>query len=53
MKVKVICMKEDKKGNFTEGKEYEGVTFDAKNFRLIGNDKKSHLMKRERFIIKE
>lgn len=51
MKVKVICLKDSKKKNFLKGNTYEGVTFDTKNFRLIGEDNKKHLMKRERFIL--
>lgn len=49
--VKVICLKNSKKGNFTKGKEYQGVVFNGVNYRLIGDDNKSHLMRKERFIL--
>ena len=51
MKIQAICLKDSKKGNFTKGLVYQGVFFNAKNIRLIGNDSKKHLMKLERFII--
>ena len=51
MKITAICLKDSKHGNFKKGKTYEGVTFNYNNFRLIGDDNKSHLMRRERFII--
>lgn len=51
MKVNVICLKDSKKGNFKKGHEYKGVTFSDNNYRLIGEDEKSHLMKKERFIL--
>lgn len=53
MKIKAICLKTDKKENFIQGSTYKGVTFDAKNVRLIGEDNKPHLMKKERFMVTE
>lgn len=50
-KLTLICLKDSKKGNFTKGKTYTGVSFDSKNYRLIGNDGKFHMMKKERFIL--
>ena len=50
-KIMLICLKDSKKGNFTKGKVYVGVNFGDNNYRLIGNDNKSHLMKKERFIL--
>ena len=50
-KLMLICLKDSKKGNFTKGKIYIGVNFNNSNYRLIGNDNKSHLMRKERFIL--
>ena len=50
-KLMLICLKDSKKGNFTKGKIYTGVNFNNSNYRLIGNDNKSHLMRKERFIL--
>ena len=50
-KLMLICLKDSKKGNFTKGKIYIGVNFNNSNYRLIGIDNKSHLMRKERFIL--
>ena len=50
-KLMLICLKDSKKGNFTKGKIYIGVNFNNSNYRLIGNDNKSHLMRKERFLL--
>ena len=51
MKIQVICLKNNKKGNFKKGNSYKGVTFNYNNLRLIGEDGKNHIVKLERFII--
>ena len=51
MKVEVKCLETSKKKNFLVGEEYKGVTFSDTHYRLIGEDGKSHIMKKERFIL--
>lgn len=51
MKIEVKCLETSKKQSFLEGKEYKGVTFSDTHYRLIGEDGKPHLMKKERFTV--
>ena len=50
MKITVKCLETSKKGMFIQGKEYEGVIWGNTHYRLIGEDRKPHLMSIKRFI---
>ena len=50
-KLMLICLKDSKKKSCIKGKIYIGVNFDNSNYRIIGEDGKPHMMKKERFIL--